>query len=102
MTKIKATVREGRIEVDEPINLPDGTELLIPIPESVGPIGFRVDDHPETPDGIDAWIHWYDALEPFELTDAERAAWNGALDLDKQFELTQWENHSKRVEEHFR
>jgi hypothetical protein len=32
MHTIKATVRNGRIEVDKQIDLPDGTELMIPIP----------------------------------------------------------------------
>ena len=33
MTMIKAVVRNGRIEVDDPLNLPDGTQLTIPIPD---------------------------------------------------------------------
>jgi hypothetical protein len=39
MTTIKAIVRNGRIEVDEPIDLPDGTELRIPIPDPAPPFG---------------------------------------------------------------
>ncbi len=33
MTSIKAVVRNGRIEIDKPINLPDGTQLTISIPD---------------------------------------------------------------------
>src|SRR5712692_52079 len=42
MTTIKATIRNGRIEVDAPIDLPDGTELTIPIPNLVPPVGIQV------------------------------------------------------------
>jgi hypothetical protein len=34
MITIEAVVRNGRIEVDRPIELPDGTRLLIPLPET--------------------------------------------------------------------
>lgn len=56
MTTIRAIVRLGRIEVDEPIDLPDGTELLIPIPESAVRIGMREEDWSDGPEAIDAWL----------------------------------------------
>ena len=34
MSNIKATFRNGRIEPDEPLDLPEGTRLLIPVPET--------------------------------------------------------------------
>ncbi|MFO0950024.1 MAG: hypothetical protein U0835_02510 [Isosphaeraceae bacterium] len=34
MNTIKATVRGGRLELDQLIDLPDGTELLIPLPDA--------------------------------------------------------------------
>jgi hypothetical protein len=64
MTTIKATIRNGRIEVDEPIDLPDGTELTIPLPVLPAPLGKRDEDWSDTPEAIEAWIRWYDALEP--------------------------------------
>ena len=41
MSTIKAIVRNGRLEIETPINLPDGTELTIPIPDPPGPLGIR-------------------------------------------------------------
>ena len=32
MTMLKGVVSKGRIELDEPLNLPDGTVLMIPLP----------------------------------------------------------------------
>jgi len=34
VTTIRATVRGGRLELERPIDLPDGTKLDIPIPET--------------------------------------------------------------------
>jgi len=75
MTTIRAFVRNGRIEVDEPIDLPDGTELTIPIPVVPNAFLIRDQDGPDTPEAIDAWIRWYDGLEPLSFTSEERAAW---------------------------
>ena len=100
MTSVKAVVRNGRIEVDQPLDLPDGTELTILIPEADGP-GMRDDDWSARPDAIEAWIRWYDALEPVVWTREERAAWEAARHDQKQFEKAQWEDRSRRLEEHF-
>jgi hypothetical protein len=102
MTRIKATVRSGRIEVNEPIDLPDGTELTISIPDSMTPMGLLDDERYDTPEAIDAWIRWYDAFEPVEFTPAERSARDAARHEEKQFELAEWEKRSQRIEEHFR
>jgi hypothetical protein len=101
MTTIKAIIRNGRIEVDEPIDLPDGTELTIPIPVLPAPLGLRDEDWSDTPEAIEAWIRWYDSLEPLDFTPAERAAWEAARHEQKQYELAQWEKRSRDIEEHF-
>ena len=68
MTTITATVRGGRLEVAEPINLPDGTELRIPLPGAP-------DEGPMSPDEIARVLAAMDQMIPFDLTDAERSAW---------------------------
>lgn len=101
MTTIKGVVRQGRIEVDRPVNLPDGTELSIPIPTEGAMLGIRDDDWSDSPEGIEAWIRWYDALEPVEFTPEERAAWEAARREQRQFELSQWEPRSQEMEQQF-
>ena len=54
MSILKATVRNGRIETDGPIDLPDGTELRIPLPDSA----LDDDEWDNTPEGIAAWLNW--------------------------------------------
>jgi hypothetical protein len=101
MTTIKAIVRNGRIEVDEPINLPDGTELTIPIPDLASNLGSEDIEESDTPEAIEAWIRWYDSLEPLEISTAEGAAWEVTRQEDKQSELAHWEMRSKQIEGHF-
>jgi hypothetical protein len=71
MNTIKATVRNGRIEVDEPLDLPDGTELLIPLPNGAEE---REEDEPMTPEEIARVLAAMEKIEPFDWTDEERAA----------------------------
>jgi hypothetical protein len=78
VTTIKATVRNGRIEVETPLDLPDGTELLIPISHPSESLGLRDEDWSDTPEAIEEWIRWYDSLEPLEFNPEERSAWEKA------------------------
>lgn len=94
MTILKAIVRNGRIETDQPVNLPDGTELRIPLPDSA----LEGDDWDNTPEGIEAWLKWYDSLEPLIFSDEERAA----LEVDRQARK-EWESaHSTEYAEKVR
>ncbi len=98
MTTIKAIVRNGRIEVDQPLNLPDGTELRIPVPNQKPVNSLRDDDTPEAPEAIEQWIRWFDALEPIEFTEQERVAWEAARREERDVELAQWAQRGQRVE----
>jgi len=89
MTTIKAVVRNGRLEVRDPINLPDGTELTIPIPGPGQTHHVQEEGVPDSPEVIEEWIRWYDALEPLEFTPEERAAWDAARREQREFELSQ-------------
>ena len=98
MTTIKAIVRDGKIELDEPIDLPDGTELFIPLQGSAKTLGIRDEAWIDTPEAAEAWIRWYDSLEPLEFTPEERRKLEAIRRQDKEWELAQWENRSQRTE----
>jgi hypothetical protein len=57
MESIKATVRDGRIETDAPVDLPDGTQVLV-VEAAEGEGGWD-----NSPEGIAQWLQWYDSLE---------------------------------------
>jgi hypothetical protein len=101
VTTIRATVRNGRIELEHPLALPDGTEIVIPIPQSSREHGLRDKVWSNSPEDIDAWIRWYDALEPLVFTANERQAWENARREDRERELAQWENSSEQIERQF-
>jgi hypothetical protein len=70
MSTIKAVLRNGRIETEEPLDLPEGTELLIPIPDRCGDEESAWDTSPE---GIAAWLNWADSLLPLVRAEHEEA-----------------------------
>ena len=77
-TLVRGVVRNGRIEVETPINLPDGTELLIPLPEGVSPSPVSEVGWDNSPEGIAAWLAWLNALPTLTITpeeEADTAAW---------------------------
>ncbi|WP_165227403.1 hypothetical protein [Aquisphaera insulae] len=75
MSTIRGIVRNGRIETEGPIDLPEGTELQIPIPDRPGDSEPGWDNSEE---GIAAWLEWADSLRPLlcnEPQEAESEAW---------------------------
>lgn len=89
-TAIRGVVRNGRIEVEEPLDLPEGTEVAISRIE---------DDAPLPPEEIARILAKLERLGPFELTP------------ELADELTAWEkkindygisNQDKGIEDLFR
>ena len=87
MITVTAIVRNGQLELAEPLDLPDGTEVEIRMPgppaSDAGPEG----DGPMTPEEIARMLAAIDRVEPFEMTEAEYAA----LEADRQARRA-WEN----------
>jgi hypothetical protein len=68
----KGGIRQGQVVVPKPIDLPDGTEVIVAScpPTSEEDIEDGWDNSPQ---GIAAWLQWYDALEPLIFTPEEEA-----------------------------
>jgi hypothetical protein len=83
MSAIRGMIRKGQVIITEPANLPDETEVEIVPVGLMGPV-----DAEETmsPDEIARTLAAMDEIEPFDMTDEERAA----IDVDRQFRK-EWE-----------
>ena len=72
MNAIKATWTKGQIVPAEPVDWPEGSELLVePMPASEK-IGMDESEWKDDPQSIADWITWVDTIQPMVLTDAER------------------------------
>jgi len=72
MNAIKATVMQGRLELEVPLDWPDGTEVLIE--PRIAPLEKIGIDESEWRDGAESladWEAWIKTIEPFELTPDE-------------------------------
>ncbi len=72
MNGIKATVMQGRIELEAPIDWPDGTEVLIePTMAPLERIGIDESEWSDDPESLKDWEAWIKTIEPFEFTPDE-------------------------------
>lgn len=69
MTTIKAIIRNRRIDIPAPSDIPDGTEVLLTIED-----GNVVDDGPMPSEEIARVLAAMEKIEPFDWTTEERAA----------------------------
>jgi len=70
---VKGIVLKGRVEVAEPIDLPDGSEVTI-TGKANGKLRTSADgDRPMNSDEISATLAAMNKVEPFDMTDEERA-----------------------------
>lgn len=95
MTTIKAVVRNGRLEVDEPLDLPDGTVLQIPVP---GDTAQAEGDGPMSPDEIEQVLAAMDRMEPLRMTDAELAAWEADRKARREWEKAHFFEHAEKLQ----
>lgn len=89
MTTIRAIVRNGRIEPVEAIDLPEGTELLIPVPDD--------EEDAPLPDEIARTLAAMDRIIPFDMSEEEEAALEADRKARKQSELSRFEGHAERL-----
>lgn len=85
---VKGVVRNGRIELSQPLNLPDGAEVEVHAAES---------DAPMTPEEIAAVLARMDAVEPLEWTDEEIAAWEADRQARKEREKAEFFERGERL-----
>jgi hypothetical protein len=73
MNAIRATWTKGQIVPAEPVDWPEGSELLVEPIAFSEKIGMDESEWRDDPQSIADWIAWVDTIQPLALTDAERA-----------------------------
>ena len=94
MTTIKATIRNGRIEPDEPLNLPEGSHLLISLPDG---LETAHDVNGLSQEEIDHDLVAMKCMFPLQMTDAELTAWEADRQAQKEWEKAQFVAHSEKL-----
>jgi hypothetical protein len=71
---MKGVIRNGRVEVAEPVNLPDGSEVTITGHAHGTFPGLTDNDRPMAAHEIAETLAAMDKVEPFDMTEEERAS----------------------------
>jgi RNase H-fold protein (predicted Holliday junction resolvase) len=94
MSAIRGIIRKGQVVMTEPANLPDETEVEI-VP--VGLMGSMDDEGTMSPDEIARTLAAMDEIEPFEMTDEQRATIEADRRAHKEWEKTRFDEHADRL-----
>src|SRR5262245_20364509 len=73
MNTIKGVIQHGQVVLEEPTNWPDGTAVTVTPQVSSKVRADSADDGPMTPEEVARTLAAMEKVEPFEMTDAERA-----------------------------
>ena len=74
MPTVKGIIRNGQVIFPDPPNWPDGAEVQVRLLTPAGTKTATDDEGPLTPEEIARTLAAMDKVEPFEMTDEERAA----------------------------
>ena len=83
MTTITATVRNGRIEPDQPVDLPEGTALRISVPNGEA---LSEEEDAADPESIARDVAIMRDFEPLQMTEEEIAAWEADRQARKEWD----------------
>jgi hypothetical protein len=93
--RAKGTWKMGQIVLDKPTDWPEGCRVLVEPADEEEPLGIREEDWPTTPEALADWVHWFDSLEPVELSEQDEAEWQSAREAVKAHSIA---NMHKRIE----
>lgn len=97
MNTMSAIVRNRRIELNAPDELPDGTEVRIDVtPVDNHKIGMTEAEWRDDPEAIEEWVAWLDTIEPIDWTPADPEA---AARFDEEFRRFNIEAVRKQMEQ---
>ena len=93
----KGIIRNGQVIVDEPIDLPDGSEVTITAHANGKFLGKEDDDRPPTPEEIAATLAAMEKVEPFVWTEQEQAEWEAERQARKEWEKAHFAENAEKL-----
>ncbi len=64
MTTIHTVIRDRRIDVPAPSDMPDGTAVRVELSIASGKIGLDESEWRDDPEAVSDWVAWLDTIEP--------------------------------------
>src|SRR5437868_7262885 len=108
MENINAVVRDGRIETEEPLDLPNGTKLVVRRRSDArddDESHLTPDEWDDSPEGIKAWLELHDSLHHYEhrplFTPEEFAAWQQARKEQREWEFAHADERAEKLRKLF-
>ena len=74
MTTIRAHWKQGHVVLDEPIDLAEGSRLIVMPVDEANLQGMTEDEQADDPDSIARWIAACDAIPPLDMSPEDEAA----------------------------
>jgi hypothetical protein len=91
VTTSKATITGRRLEVDAPVDWPDGTEV------EIHPLQSDTNGESMSPDEIARTLAAMDQVIPFDMSDAELAAWEAERQTRRQCDKAEFATHAEEL-----
>jgi hypothetical protein len=106
MKTVQGVVKDGRIDLSEPIVWPEGTLVrVLPVFPGNGrsdvemnDLGAGEDEQADDAESIARWIAEFDAIPPLEMPPAEEAEWQAARAAQRAFDAAVQEERLKRLQ----
>lgn len=88
MNAIRAIWTNGRILPAEPVNWPEGSELVVePMTSTAEKIGLEETDWRDGAEELADWEAWLQTIEPLVLSEEERAAFARYREAFRRYNL---------------
>ena len=94
---IQAVVHDRQIVVPVPNDLPDGTKVEVKITTEIEGTSIEESDWDDSPEGIEKWIQTVRALEPIFSNEVEQAAFDKALQDQRDLEKNQFFEQAEKL-----
>lgn len=100
MNSIKAIWTNGQIVPAEPVDWPEGSQLVVePLARRAAEVGLTEDEWRDDPEAVAAWIAAVEQIEPLVWHEGKREAYESYRAKQRQFNIEAVRNQMYEVPE---